>query len=172
MLNGGSFSTSCMKLHEVKSEPQNRRMSNVECRRAESLRSVFSKIDRIHYFDIRFFRVSLSIWPAVFLAGGWAEPLNPWTSEPLNLWTLEPLNLPTQTDRISIFFCNPAVYQGLRSFLSDEWRGLNIIGNIKKISNIRVQIARRRRSMRTICKLAEFPSGSELSIFCDNVCYK
>ncbi|CAB1061983.1 hypothetical protein D1BOALGB6SA_6759 [Olavius sp. associated proteobacterium Delta 1] len=40
----------------------------------------FFKIDRIHYFDIRhslfdirFFRVSFSIKPAVFLAGGWAD---------------------------------------------------------------------------------------------------
>ena len=33
--------------------------------------------------------VSFSIWPAVFLAGGWAEP---WTPEPLNIqtWTSEP----------------------------------------------------------------------------------
>jgi hypothetical protein len=43
-------------------------------------RSVFFKIDRIHYFDIRhslfdirFFRVSFSIRPAVILAGGWAD---------------------------------------------------------------------------------------------------
>ena len=34
-----------MKL-QVKSEPQNRRISNIECRRMESLRSVFYKIDR------------------------------------------------------------------------------------------------------------------------------
>jgi hypothetical protein len=52
-----------------------------ECRRVESLCSVFFKIDRIHYFDIRhstfdirFFRVSFSIKLAVFLASGWAEP--------------------------------------------------------------------------------------------------
>jgi hypothetical protein len=79
-----------MKLHEVKSEPQNRRMSNVECRRAESLRSVFFKIDRstqkltagrIHYFDIRhssfdirFFKVSFSIRLAAIQASGGAEP--------------------------------------------------------------------------------------------------
>jgi hypothetical protein len=43
-----------MKLHQVKSEPQNRRISNNECRRVGSLRSViFHKIDRIPYFDIR-----------------------------------------------------------------------------------------------------------------------
>jgi hypothetical protein len=43
-----------MKLYEVKSEPQNRRISNIECRRVGSLRSVFYKIDRIHYsmFDV------------------------------------------------------------------------------------------------------------------------
>jgi hypothetical protein len=52
-----------MKLHQVKSEPQNRRISNIECRRVESLRSVFYKMDRstqklttggIHYstFDV------------------------------------------------------------------------------------------------------------------------
>ncbi len=58
-----------MKLHQVKSEPQNRRISNIECRRVGSLRSViFYKIDRIPYFDIRyslfdirFFRVSSMI---------------------------------------------------------------------------------------------------------------
>jgi hypothetical protein len=37
-----------MKL-QAKSEPQNRRISNIEFRRVESLRSVFFKIDRIHY---------------------------------------------------------------------------------------------------------------------------
>ena len=91
--------TPYMKLHEVKSEPQNRRMSNVECRRAESLRSVFIKIDRstlsfdpealegklttgrIHYFDIRhssfdirFFKVSFSIRLVAIQASGGAEP--------------------------------------------------------------------------------------------------
>jgi hypothetical protein len=50
-------------MKQVKSEPQNRRISNVECRRMESLRSVFYKLDRstqklttggIHYstFDV------------------------------------------------------------------------------------------------------------------------
>jgi len=48
-----------MKLHEVKSEPQNRRMSNIECRRMEYIPSTFD----IHYstFDILFFKISLSI---------------------------------------------------------------------------------------------------------------
>ena len=58
--------------------------------------NLFIKIDRIHsfdirhsLFDIRFFKVSFSIRPAVFLAsgaarvklhsGGGAEPLNPQT---------------------------------------------------------------------------------------------
>jgi hypothetical protein len=37
-----------MKLRQVKSGPQNRRISNIECRRVGSLRSViFYKIDRI-----------------------------------------------------------------------------------------------------------------------------
>ena len=42
-----------MKLHEFKSEPQNIEYRTAECRSVESLRSVFFKIDRIHYFDIR-----------------------------------------------------------------------------------------------------------------------
>jgi len=37
----------------LKSEPQNRRTLNNECRRKESLRSVFFIIDRIPSFDIR-----------------------------------------------------------------------------------------------------------------------
>ncbi|CAB1080592.1 hypothetical protein D1AOALGA4SA_8272 [Olavius algarvensis Delta 1 endosymbiont] len=37
----------------VKSEPQNIEYRTAECRRVESLRSAFFKIDRIHYFDIR-----------------------------------------------------------------------------------------------------------------------
>jgi hypothetical protein len=43
----------CMN-HELNSEPQNRRISNIECRRVVSLRSVFYKIERIHYstFDV------------------------------------------------------------------------------------------------------------------------
>jgi hypothetical protein len=48
-------------------------LSRVECRRVESLCSVFFKIDRIHsfvirhsLFDIRFFRVSFPIRLAVF----------------------------------------------------------------------------------------------------------
>ena len=32
------------------------------------------KTDRIHHFDIRFFKVSFSIRPAVLLASGWTEP--------------------------------------------------------------------------------------------------
>jgi len=70
-----------VKLHQVKSEPQNRRISNIECRRVGSLRSViFYKIDRIPYFDIRyslfdilFFRVSFPIRLAVLLARGGAR---------------------------------------------------------------------------------------------------
>jgi hypothetical protein len=50
-----SILTPYMKLHQVKSEPQNRRISNIECRRVGSLRSViFYKTDRIPYFDIRY----------------------------------------------------------------------------------------------------------------------
>ena len=45
----------------VKSEPQNRRISNVECRSVESLRSVFIKMDRIHLFDVRCSSVSYLI---------------------------------------------------------------------------------------------------------------
>jgi hypothetical protein len=73
------------------------RITNIECRRMESLRSVFFKIGRIHYFDIRhlsagggfiirylqsaeggfdirFFRVSFSIRPAVFLPAAGLTP--------------------------------------------------------------------------------------------------
>jgi len=36
-----------------KSEPQNIEYRTAECRSMESLRSIFFKTDRIHYFDIR-----------------------------------------------------------------------------------------------------------------------
>ena len=67
------------RLYETKfnSEPQNRRTAepqNNECRRVGSLRSVFFyKIDRLHYFDIRFFTVSFSIWLAAVQASGGAH---------------------------------------------------------------------------------------------------
>ena len=75
--------TASMAGVELNSEPQNIEYRTAEYRREDSLCSVFFKIDRstqklttgrIHYFDIRFFRVSFSIRSAVFLAGGWAEP--------------------------------------------------------------------------------------------------
>jgi hypothetical protein len=85
-----------MKL-QVKSEPQNRRISNIECRRVGSLRSVFYKIDRstqklttggIHYstFDVgrsmfdaysppkEDSLVSFSIRPDVFLPAAGLKP--------------------------------------------------------------------------------------------------
>jgi len=40
-----------VKLHEVKSEPQNIEYRTAECRRVESLRSVFVKIDKMRSFD-------------------------------------------------------------------------------------------------------------------------
>jgi len=54
--------------HSWNSEPQNIEYRTAECRRIESLRSVFFKIDRIPYFDIRFFRVSFPIRLAAFQA--------------------------------------------------------------------------------------------------------
>jgi hypothetical protein len=75
--------------HSWNSEPQNIECRTAECRRMESLSSVFFKIDRstqklttgkIPYFDIRhslfdirFFRVSFSIRLAAFRAGGGAD---------------------------------------------------------------------------------------------------
>jgi hypothetical protein len=41
--------------------------------RSDSTLRHSSFVIRQSLFDIRFFRVSFSIWPAVFLAGGWAE---------------------------------------------------------------------------------------------------
>jgi hypothetical protein len=54
-------------------EPQ-----NIECRMVESLRSVFFKIDRIHYFDIRhsifaFSEFLFRLDQLFFLTGGWAD---------------------------------------------------------------------------------------------------
>ena len=69
--------------HGWNSEPQNIEYRTAECRRVESLCSVFFKIDRIHYFDIRhslfdirFFRVSFSIRLAAFQASGGARKQN------------------------------------------------------------------------------------------------
>jgi hypothetical protein len=74
--------------HSWNSEPQpatSSAVSNIEyrtaeCRRMESLCSIFFKIDRIHYFDIRhslfdilFFKVSFSIKLAAFQTSGWVE---------------------------------------------------------------------------------------------------
>ena len=56
---GGSKEKSKKRMPNVdgrniqKREPQNRRISNIECRRVVSLRSVFFKMDRIHLFDVR-----------------------------------------------------------------------------------------------------------------------
>ena len=78
-----AFTTVSLVWNYIKSEPQNRRISNIECRRVVSLRSVFLKMDRIHLFDVRCWTfdvrcslVSSSIWPAVFwpAAGLNAEP--------------------------------------------------------------------------------------------------
>ena len=84
--------TSLMKPHQVKSEPQNRRISNIECRRVGSLRSViFYKIDRIPYFDIRYslFDIRYSLFQSFFFdqtGHFWpAAGLNPCeVSKPLN----------------------------------------------------------------------------------------
>ena len=60
--------TPYMKLPKLNSEPQNRRISNIECRRVESLCSVFFKIGRIHYFDIRhsLFDIRYSLFQSFF----------------------------------------------------------------------------------------------------------
>ncbi len=64
------------------SEPQNIEYRTAECRRVESLRSVFFKIDRIPYFDIRYslFDIRYSLFQSFFsdqtgcpLAGGRAR---------------------------------------------------------------------------------------------------
>jgi len=44
-----------MKFTKIKSEPQNRRISNIEFRRVVALRAiVFLRIDKIHSFDIHY----------------------------------------------------------------------------------------------------------------------
>ena len=92
------FHTRGSGVQGLNSEPQNRRITNRSLRRAQSCRIskggiptlyLFYKIDRstqklttgrIHsfdirhsLFDIRFFKVSFSIRPAVFLVGGWTD---------------------------------------------------------------------------------------------------
>jgi hypothetical protein len=77
------------RLHEVKSEPQNRRISIFESRSvvsllagvagfAKSARSFFFKIDRIHYFDIRhsLFDIRYSLFHSFFfeLIGHTVDP--------------------------------------------------------------------------------------------------
>jgi hypothetical protein len=82
----------------LNSELQNIEYRTAECRRVESLCSVFFKIDRIHpfdirysLFDIRFFRVSFSIKLAALAANAWADTLTPDTRhlKPKSLKTTE-----------------------------------------------------------------------------------
>ena len=79
---------------KLKNEPQNRRISNVECRRMESLRSVYLKIGRIHYsmldvqcsmFDVHLF-LNWSDWTLAARGGAYMKPheVKKRTAEPQN----------------------------------------------------------------------------------------
>jgi len=96
------------------SEPQNIESRTAECRRVESLCSVFLKIDRIPYFDIRYslFDIHYSLFESFFSRFDWtpgpeAALIRSWSPTPDNTVWIRPEYMQSSmvSSALIVYFC-------------------------------------------------------------------